>query len=126
MCRDGRRRLIRIVCAALVGILVTAASASAYSIVISNGRYAGQSGHAGVFAPRHSLNKVDVQRTSSYGEACENALNNNGTWAQQNSYCTYYGTAYVYHLFCACQLRYGWNGLAASETAVWMLGIEYY
>ena len=106
------------------------ASAFAYSLTISNGYYQDQ---RGVFAPRHSLTKVDVTNTSpfdqGYGLACENALNNDGTWAQSYSYCADPGGVYVYHPFCGCTLRYGWNGPRKAhelDLGAWMVGVEYY
>jgi len=128
---DAARRRVSLV--ALVAVLlafwvgsgyVWPSSANAGSDVISNGYYYNP---AGVFAPRHSLNKVDVTNTGSSGgnTACENALNANGTWAQSYSYCA--GPVspwnYAYHLFCACQLRRGWNG---PNTAAWMVGVQYW
>jgi hypothetical protein len=121
---------------ALLGALLTAgllgghpADSHAYSATVSNGYYHDESG---VFGPRHSLTKVDVQNTSptfgAYGNACENALNADGTWAQANSYCAA-PSGYTYHLFCGCQLRYGWNGPVDNATTgngAWMVGIEYY
>jgi hypothetical protein len=104
-------------------LFLAAGPAFGYSATISNGFYRDPSG---VFAPRHSLTKVDVERTSTAGDwACEDALNNDGTWAQVIAYCASSSGEYVYHLFCGCQLRYGWNGPRSSAGA-WMIGFEFY
>lgn len=115
--------LVALAAALMVTLGVGTGLAFAYSLVISNGYY---SDPAGVFAARHSLTKVDVTNTSPAGsgnQACENALNTNGTWAQSYSYCANSGGGYVYHPFCGCQLRYGWNG---PLPAAWMVGVEVY
>jgi hypothetical protein len=80
-----------------------------------------------VFGPRHSLTLVDVnnysQASSGIHGACESAVNEDGTWAQDQVYCADPG-GFVYHTFCGCQLRRGWNGTLSGDTI--MLGHEYY
>jgi hypothetical protein len=105
----------------LTGIVLAlvAARADASSLVISNGYYYDP---AGVFAARHSLTKVDVNNNGG-NSACENALNTDGTWAQDQDRCAATPGSYNYHTFCGCSLRYGWNG---PRGGVWMLDIESY
>ncbi len=119
-----RSLLVTITAAFCLAASLHPVSVMAYSAVVANGYYNDMSG---VFGARRSLNKVDVLRTSTaYGEACEDALNNDGSWAQSVKYCTLYPYSnYAYHEFCACTLRLGWNGPLTSNGA-WMLGIEYY
>jgi hypothetical protein len=104
----------------LLSVLATG-SAWAYSLTISNGYY---DDPVGVSAATHSLTMVDVQNNSGagQGDACEDAINASGGWAQAYHYCAGPGN-YTYHAFCGCQLRRGWNG---PYTSAWMLGIEYY
>ena len=118
----GRKRLM--LALGVVCLFVQVPAALGYSLVISNGHYYDL---GGVYAARHSLTKVDVQNTGSsvYEYACENALNaDTATWAQSSSYCAPAGV-YVYHPFCGCRLRFGWNG-PQNDYGAWMVGIEYY
>lgn len=133
--QEGRRlispSLRRIVVASLAATTVmlwVAGAASAYSLVIFNGYTNSTPGYSG---PRHSLTKVDVQNNSplaqGYGNACENAINLDGTWAQANPYCASPGGIYTYHVFCGCQLRYGWVGPTVNgSVGAYLQGIEYY
>lgn len=110
---------------AVVVLATGAATAAGSSIVITNGYY---NNAQGVAAPRHSLTKVDVTNTSAsgqgFGDACEDAINSSGGWAQDHHYCAIPGGDYQFHTFCGCELRYGWNG--PYLAGAWMVGVEYY
>lgn len=107
---------------AVTAVLALAISASAYgySTLIANEWVNAQ----GKFGPRHTLTGADVdfiQNDDSYTQACVNALNSSdGSWAG-SSYCT---RTYVYHAYCGCRLRYGWNGSTGAYTRV--VGVEMY
>jgi hypothetical protein len=104
-----------------VSLVALTATAWAGSVVITNGFYNDPSG---VYGPRHSLTKVDVEKTGAGDWACEDAINDDGSWAQTVAKCASNTGDYVYHTFCGCHLRQGWNGPRSYRA--WMIGLEYY
>jgi hypothetical protein len=126
-----RRRWPLLSITVLAGALTLCVSCTAQAsvaIVAPYGMY-----YDGVYGPRHSLTLVDVTNewmgTSNFHYACENALNGDGsgTWAQDHDYCaTNPGPTYVYHTFCGCRLRLGFNVPSPEAEGVIMFGNEYY
>jgi hypothetical protein len=103
--------------------LVAPEVATAGSDTVSNGFYT-----SGVIGPRHSLTRVDVTNTTAASGyyACEDARDStNSSFVQANHYCAAPFGGYVYHDFCGCELRYGWNGPSTSSGA-WMVGVQYW
>jgi hypothetical protein len=104
--RMSRRRWLRAAAATTLLVGATATSALAATDTISNNQWV--SPQPGVSGPAwHALSRVYVHDLGGGYGACEDALNTGGSWAQDSAWCTIGGE--MWHDFCQCQSRLGFN-----------------